>query len=65
MNVFGVPSVVIPFIPNFVNIGSLVQKFKKKRHTHTQHGDLINLLFPFKDGKWAINSIMSNFEKCH
>jgi hypothetical protein len=40
------------FTPHFVKIGSFVQKLKGKTHTHTQNGEPISLLLPFREGKW-------------
>jgi hypothetical protein len=43
------------FVPNFVKISESVGQLKGKGHadtpTHTEHGDLISLLYFMKKGK--------------
>jgi hypothetical protein len=44
------------YIPNFIKIGSPIQKLiGGDTQTHRQHGERISLLSFFKQGKWDNN----------
>jgi hypothetical protein len=47
------------YIPNFIKIGSAIQKFiRGETQTHRQHGDLISLLLFFQNMKSRLNRLL-------